>query len=171
MKKYYNIKPKEKIIKNIKKVKCLNLKSLKHHNEKDLICWQWQRSKTRVGYGQIRVKDKMRSIHRVSYEEFVGEIPKGKHVLHKCDNKPCCNPNHLFLGTHKDNMQDKQNKNRGNQVSGERHGLSKLIKNDIIEIRKLWKTKKYTKRRLGEQFNVSAVSISNIVNYKTWRII
>lgn len=54
----------------------------------------------------------MTGAHRVSYRVFVGEIPDGLFVLHRCDNPPCCNPEHLFLGTHLDNMKDMRNKGR-----------------------------------------------------------
>jgi hypothetical protein len=74
-------------------------------------CWEWGKAK-RSGYGAIKVNGKCVSTHRLSYEVFVGEIPNDMLVCHKCDNKICINPDHLFLGTHSDNMQDCSKKGR-----------------------------------------------------------
>jgi len=79
-------------------------------------CWEWQKATNNIGYGMIRDADHggMRTTHRVSYEIHKGKIPKGKLVLHMCDNPKCCNPEHLFLGTHKDNSHDMIEKGRDN---------------------------------------------------------
>ena len=76
-------------------------------------CWEWQYSTNNIGYGMFRwAKGIMRTAHRVSYEMFIGPIPKGMCVCHKCDNPKCVNPDHLWLGTVKQNMQDKVLKGR-----------------------------------------------------------
>jgi len=79
-------------------------------------CWEWQRATNNIGYGMIRDNEiqGMRTTHRVSYEIHKGKIPNGRLVLHTCDNPACCNPDHLFLGTHKDNSQDMIEKGRDN---------------------------------------------------------
>ena len=84
----------------------------KYNEQND--CWEWQRATNNIGYGMIRDSEHggMRTTHRVSYEIHKGKIPKGKLVLHKCDNPKCCNPDHLFLGTHQDNTDDMIAKNR-----------------------------------------------------------
>lgn len=79
-------------------------------------CWEWQGGKNNVGYGMIRDEHGMRTTHRVSYEEHKGNIPKGMCVCHSCDNPKCVNPDHLWLGTKKDNWQDMINKGRNNFV-------------------------------------------------------
>lgn len=77
-------------------------------------CWQWTGAKLK-GYGLIRVKsgEPPRRAHRVSWQLFRGPIPAGLHVLHWCDNPSCVQPFHLFLGTHQDNMRDRDAKGRG----------------------------------------------------------
>lgn len=74
-------------------------------------CWEWQFS-LRSGYGALKIKGKVCSTHRLSYETFIGIIPKGMFVCHKCDNRKCINPDHLFIGSQKDNMRDCLNKKR-----------------------------------------------------------
>lgn len=86
-------------------------------------CWEWQAGTNNIGYGMIRDGDKMRTAHRVSYEEHNNvQIPKGKCVLHSCDNTKCVNPNHLWLGSHKDNTQDMIRKGRNNYFGRNRYG-------------------------------------------------
>lgn len=75
-------------------------------------CWIWTGLLSNSGYGKIGDDYKTYSTHRYSYTLYKGEIPKGKLVLHSCDTKECCNPNHLFLGTQSDNIKDMYNKNR-----------------------------------------------------------
>jgi len=77
-------------------------------------CWIWIGSCNPDGYGMINVSGKTDRAHRVSYRLFKGEIPKGICVCHSCDKSYCCNPQHLFLGTHKENMEDRAKKVRTN---------------------------------------------------------
>jgi hypothetical protein len=92
---------------------------LKHFKEGSLDeCWEWSASRFNAGYGQCGHK----LAHRVSYEYFIGQIPSGICVLHKCDNPPCVNPKHLFLGTRKDNTHDMINKGR-DTIIGNRNSM------------------------------------------------
>jgi len=79
-------------------------------------CWLWTGAVINNGYGQFRVNRKTIVAHRVAYDLYRGNIPKGKLVLHSCDNPPCVNPAHLFLGTQSDNVVDSIKKNRQWQV-------------------------------------------------------
>lgn len=79
----------------------------------DTECWEWQGGLNNIGYGLIRQEKKMRTVHRVSYEEHYNkQVPKDMCVLHTCDNRKCVNPDHLWIGTHQDNVDDMMRKNR-----------------------------------------------------------
>lgn len=78
-------------------------------------CWEWTGYTNRAGYGEMSSKWGKTSSHRMSYATFNGDIPDGMYVCHKCDNPPCINPNHLFLGTAQDNVRDSFQKNRDNK--------------------------------------------------------
>ena len=97
-------------------------------------CWLWMGTK-RNGYGLFNIGSKSKSAHRVAYEVFVGPIPKGLHLLHSCDTPSCINPAHLRPGTHKENMADREARRR-RSVRGEQIGTSKLIAEDVLEIRR-----------------------------------
>lgn len=85
-------------------------------------CWIWLGARRAKRYGQLRFNQKHLAAHRAAWVVYRGEIPEGLHVLHKCDTPLCINPDHLFLGTHLDNMEDKETKGRGNHAAGERNG-------------------------------------------------
>jgi len=125
-------------------------------------CWNWRGDDERYYPKFMNDSGKLQYAHRWSYENFKGVIPVGLNVLHKCDNKRCCNPDHLFLGTQLDNMRDKMAKGRG--CIGEKHGRAKLTEQDILDIRA--SDKKGTE--LADDYNVSQQLISFIINRKIW---
>ncbi len=134
-------------------------------------CWNWQRRKFK-GYGMVRAeyigkRETFRmAAHRFSFLHFKGEIPKGMSVCHKCDNPACVNPEHLFLGTHKQNFEDAANKKR--MAHGERHYRTKLQIADVINIRERFSLGEQIKK-IALSFNLRASTISGIVHRRTWR--
>lgn len=147
-------------------------------------CWEWTGGKNRPnGYGLIsesgqRKRFKVKA-HRLSYMLNVGSIPRGMHVLHKCDNPGCVRPDHLFLGTNDDNVRDREAKGRNSvprrsgssgefQGSGERNGRAKLTEQQVREIRAL-KASGWTVARIAAESGIDHRRISDIVNRRRWR--
>lgn len=110
-------------------------------------CWIWSLARDKDGYGVAHVGRKNIRAHRVSYEAFIEQIPEGMGVLHKCDNPPCCNPQHLFLGTNQDNMDDMVIKGRKPRKSHCPQGHPYAEPNLIIESDGSQKCKICKKRR------------------------
>ncbi len=134
-------------------------------------CWPWTGARTECDYGQIRDDGRTRKAHRVSWEIHNGAIPVGSHVLHHCDNPPCVNPAHLFLGTHQDNMRDMKTKgraDRANKARGEDCARARLSESDVTELRKLFSERRTT-RALSNQFNISMEQVRNIASRRHWR--
>lgn len=132
-------------------------------------CWEWRGAIQSKGYGSVGVSaGKTALAHRVAYELTYGEIPKGMHVLHKCDNRRCVNPAHIFLGTNKDNVRDKVQK--GRQAKGEKNGRSKLTYKQIDAIRYMHKTGRYSSGQIAELFGVCPSNVRNIVRGDYWKL-
>lgn len=133
-------------------------------------CWEWSpRNKARYGRIKVNKTDKNHgsAAHRVAYEVFVGPIPKGMEVCHTCDNGYCVNPKHLFLGTHRDNMDDMKRKGRKYGLTGEFSSSAKLTWEQVNTIRSIKGL--YSAQELAKDFNVCARTIRNIWNNKVWK--
>jgi hypothetical protein len=89
-------------------------------------CWEWSKRTHEKGYGVFHLKGKLEQAHRAAWIIINGPIPEGLYVLHKCNNRKCVNPDHLYLGTHQDNMNDMVRDKRSNKPYGERNGKSKI---------------------------------------------
>lgn len=125
-------------------------------------CWVWQKLKA-GDYGKVRWKQKTISAHRASYMAFNGEIPKGKWVCHSCDNPICVNPDHLWIGTPKENAMDKERKGRG--TYRDKNVFGKHSAEQIEEIKNL-KKEGFTYARLCRIFNCTTSHIYNVIKEK-----
>lgn len=130
-------------------------------------CWGWQAGCRTGGYGSFQLNGKNVRSNRYAYQLAHGSIPDGLFVLHTCDNQKCCNPAHLFLGTHQDNMRDMHKKGRGKK--GNITGTNKLTPNQVLYIREQYATGKVTFTKLARQMNICRSSISAIINGKHWK--
>jgi hypothetical protein len=146
-------------------------------------CWTWTLGRDKDGYGLTKVNRKTTRAHRVAWALANGPIPDGLWVLHECDNPPCCNPRHLWLGTVVDNGADKAAKGRTVAPCGERHGsrthpervlrgssqpCSKLTEADIPLIRAAL-ARGESRSVIGSRFGVSRGAIGSIAIGKNWR--
>lgn len=130
-------------------------------------CWIWIGGKNESGYGRINFKNReVKLAHRVAFELCFGPIPEGKKVCHRCDNPPCCNPFHLFIGTQADNMADCLKKNRF--AKGESRPDSKLTNEQVRYIRENYSFRKVTHKMLGKLFGVSSGCVLKVIKNRTW---
>ncbi len=120
-----------------------------------------------MGYGLwSRCRAEQRPAHRAVWELFNGPVPEGLIVRHKCDNPRCCNPDHLELGTQKDNVQDCRD--RGRMTVGEKHPGSVLTEEQVRELKRRLQDGQ-TKLSLSKEFGVSRAHILNIARGRKWR--
>lgn len=131
-------------------------------------CWSWLGTKTHSGTrGQIWYGETMIAATKASLILAGIEVPDGMCVLHRCDNPPCVNPSHLFLGTLGENNNDRTQK--GRTARGEKSNKSTLTDSQVIELRSLFKLcKRGEKSKLAKQFGISFTTLNNIINRKTW---
>jgi hypothetical protein len=143
-------------------------------------CWEWQlrygynRKWSKAQYGEVAIPTGKRGsrkvlAHRLSYEAFVGPITDGLWVLHSCDNTLCCNPDHLFLGTSEDNVNDCKRKNR--TAAGEFNGNAKITTNDVLTIRRMAWVFRLPHKCIADLYGLSASHVYGIVTGRSWRCI
>lgn len=133
-------------------------------------CWEWTAALDHWGYGHIHTGSeidgnrRMEKAHRVSWKLHRGPVAEDLCVLHHCDNPRCVNPDHLFLGTHADNTEDK--KKKGREARGERHGRAKLSDEQVREIRALEGVK--SRREIAEIYGISSSTVTHILLGIIW---
>ena len=130
-------------------------------------CWLWKGAITSLGYGNLKRNGKSIVAHRYAYEFAVGPIPVGMEVCHHCDVRNCVNPDHLFLGTHQENVRDAENKGRMKHPdnSGANYGAAKFAWSDIYAIRYSGLPTKY----FAAIFESPENHIRDIKNYRYWK--
>ena len=134
-------------------------------------CWIWVGHKNEHGYGIITNENKKQvKAHRFIYEQTYGAIPPKMNALHKCDNPACVNPQHIYLGTQKDNVRDMMERNRGGYkaMGGDDHPNRKITMDKANEIRRLWSLGGVFQRELGEKFGISQAVVSKILRGQAW---
>lgn len=135
-------------------------------------CWIWTGGYFSDGYGETSYRKRPLRVHRAAMELFNGTpgmIDKTNpiQVLHRCDDSRCFNPDHLFLGTATDNMADRDRK--GRQAKGEKNYRTKLVADDVREIRSLYREEGWRYRALAEKFGITVSGLEKIIPGKTWR--
>jgi hypothetical protein len=133
-------------------------------------CWEWSAGKFKAGYGAFSYNQKPITAHSFSWFLKTGDFaPKGKEIMHICDNRGCVKPEHLRLGSHQENMEDCKNKLRHNYCDKN----SKLSKEDVTLIRSMYrpKDKRFSTLALARIFNVSRSNISSILRNDSWKLL
>lgn len=138
--------------------------------EKSDGCWQWRAAKDACGYGCFGYEGRVLGAHRVSYILAHGIIPDGLHILHSCDNPACVNPSHLRLGTHQENMDDRNSRGRarGGRHPGELAPQARLTAEDARTIRDLC-AHGFLQKDCALLWGVRKATVNDLVLRKTWR--
>lgn len=131
-------------------------------------CWEWQKKPEPNGYGRTTYRRRRIGSHVLSYQLHRGVIPHGMYVCHTCDNRVCVNPDHLFLGTHQENVDDMVSKGRHFHPTGERHGRAKLTESQVTEIKSLCDSGESTQDQIAAMFGVQRTTVSSIACGRNW---
>lgn len=130
-------------------------------------CWLWTGGKDNR-YGRFYYKNSHVRAHCLAYILTKGEIAPDKEICHSCDRPLCCNPAHLWEGTHQDNMDDMTSKGRLTGLKGERSNSVKLTEQQVLEIRRMYKTGNHSHLKLAHMFGVSEATIQHLITRRTW---
>ena len=122
-------------------------------------CWPWTKELNQAGYGRMRVEGKSRRASRISYELTFGAIPGGNDVCHSCDNRSCCNPAHLWVGTHRENMADMAAKDRSARATA---------KLNEEQVRQIFGDPR-TKRAIASEYGIGQTTVYDIKTGKKWK--
>ena len=128
-------------------------------------CWIWAGAVNENGYGSFWDGERSETASRAAYRLFVSPIPDGLFVLHRCDNPKCVKPSHLFLGSHEDNMRDRDLKGRAAKLSGSRNPSAKLTEDQAREI----KLSSLPAAHFSSKFGIAESIVSSIRKGRTWK--
>ena len=131
-------------------------------------CWPWTAKRQPFGYGQLAVNGTNITAHRHAYQLIFGRVPDSLCVCHHCDNPPCCNPAHLWLGTHRENATDRTQKGRNSLFSREKNGSAKLTSEQVSEIRSRAASGE-SHRQIARDFPVCHQHIGKVITRETWQ--
>lgn len=138
-------------------------------------CWLWTGTTNHWGYGMINLGGKhgrAERAHRLSWQIHCGPIPPGLFVCHSCDNPACVRSEHLFLGTHIDNMNDCRSKARYDRVKrpkGEQHGNATLTEAEVLSMRREYAERPEVLRVYAERYSTSIANVHSILTHKAWK--
>lgn len=137
-------------------------------------CWEWTARLSRDGYGKFQVPrdgggQRTTRAHRYAYEQWVGPIPTGLLVCHRCDNPICVNPEHLFIGTGSDNKQDEISKGRNNPPRGTRNPRAVLDEATVRRIRQMYVPRRMSYRKIGKLLSVNEGTVKNVIQGTNWK--
>lgn len=145
-------------------------------------CWEWNGGKFNTGYGAFKLRRKQYRAHRLSFEIHKHVLEPNELACHHCDNRVCVNPDHLFKGTQKENLEDAVRKGRmmsgdrhtsrtcrASRPRGEKHKCHKITSEQVLLIREMYASGNFTLRKLGLEFGITATAILFIVKRKTWQ--
>lgn len=135
--------------------------------EKTETCWNWISSKDPRGYGQFRISGKTIKAPRYAFFFAHGHWPLN--ALHHCDNPSCVNPDHLYNGTHKDNMRDKTQRGRNNTPKGDACAASRLTSTQVAEMRAEYKSGVVGYSQLARKYQCSLSTVQRTIKGQTWR--
>lgn len=167
--------PRNLRLSNLKWASCLDVRYWPRIKETPNGCHEWQGAKSNFGYGRVVYDGEVVSTHRLAYQLAYGPVPEGLFILHQCDNPPCCRPDHLFLGTGYDNVQDMKKKGRMRHGvapiemrRGEMSSKAKLTNAKVVEMRKRYAIGGITLKEISSEFGISQATASLAINRKTW---
>lgn len=145
------------------------LEFLSHRIEKTDLCHLWIGYRNEDGYGTVVIDGEWWLVHRLVWTETFGPIPDGIQILHHCDNPPCCRIDHLFAGTHQDNINDREAKNRGNPAKGEQRPQAKLTEAQVLEIKQRGVWRLGEKQELAAYLGIHPGTLTSILHGKLWK--
>ena len=128
-------------------------------------CWEWLGSKSVAGYGRIKFDGRYWATHRLMAHLKIDDVDENSIVCHRCDNPSCLNPEHLFIGTQKDNVNDRDAKGRRNQARGERQGSAKLTEDQVKAIR--LDTRKQSV--IAKEYGSTRTHVGNLKANRAWK--